>query len=216
MSRGLLVVDVQRDFCEGGSLGVDGGNAVASGIAQLLMDRPGLYTHIFVSQDWHNAPPDDNGGHFAIGGDQPDYVTSWPVHCVAHTPGADIHPVLMGTLTQLPATGHLTFVHKGQGRPDYSAFQGLVANDEKPLEWGLRAADVTSLDIVGIATDHCVLASGRDALSLLHQHQGGKPGGLREVRVVEDLCAGVNQAASREGLKELETFGATITRRRYL
>ena len=215
MTRGLLIVDVQTDFCEGGRLGVEGGNAVAADVGKVLMDRPGLYTHIFVSQDWHNPPPDDNGGHFALDG-HPDFIKSWPVHCVANTPGSDVHPVLMSALAGLGSTGGVTYVRKGQGRPDYSAFQGLVTNDERPLTWGLSTHGVTSLDIVGIATDHCVLASGRDALTLLHQHQGAKPGGLREVRVVTDLCAGVNQDASREALKELETFGVVLTKARYL
>ena len=206
MSRGLLVVDVQIDFCEGGALGVEGGNEVANRIAELLMDRPGLYSHIFASQDWHNAPPDDNGGHFALGGAEPDFVTSWPVHCVANTPGSDTHPVLMNVLMDVVPAGHLTFVRKGQGRPDYSAFQGLVVNDDKPLAWGLADAEVTSLDIVGIATDHCVKESTYGAMDAR----------MREVRVVTDLCAGVDPARSEDALEELLANGAFLTESRYL
>jgi nicotinamidase-related amidase len=206
VTRGLLIVDVQTDFCEGGRLGVEGGNAVAASIAQLLMDRPGLYTHVFASQDWHNAPGDDNGGHFALDG-HPDFIKTWPVHCVANTPGSDIQPVLMSTLSQLPA-GHLTYVRKGQGRPDYSAFQGRTVNDDWPLSFALGATQVSSLDVVGIATDHCVRASAADALGLL--------GRLREVRVVSDLCAGVNREASVQALHELEVAGAVVTEVRFL
>jgi len=207
VTRGLLIVDVQTDFCEGGALGVEGGNEVAIGIAQLLMDRPGLYTHLYVSQDWHNRPPDDNGGHFALDG-EPNFVTSWPVHCVAGTPGADIHPVLMGTLRQTGAAhGHLSYVKKGQGRPDYSAFQGVTENEET-LTQALVGDDVTSLDIVGIATDHCVHASTEHALELVDQ--------LREVRVITDLCAGVDEKRSAEALENLQFLGGRLTERRYL
>jgi nicotinamidase/pyrazinamidase len=197
-------VDVQTDFCEGGALGVDGGNEVASRIGELLMDRPGLYTHVFASKDWHDAPPSDNGGHFALTG-EPDFVNSWPVHCVANTPGSDLHPVLMGALNQLRSG--VCFVHKGQGRPDYSAFQGRTVNDNSLLAFALGQAQLSSLDIVGIATDHCVKETTFDALNL---------GKLREVRVVSDLCAGVDKARSADALEELLANGAVLTERSYL
>jgi len=204
VSRGLLIVDVQVDFCEGGALGVDGGNEVASRIGELLMDRPGLYTHVFASKDWHDAPPSDNGGHFALHG-EPDFVKTWPVHCVANTPGSDIQPVLMATLDQL--RGGACFVHKGQGRPDYSAFQGRTPGDNALLAFALGQAQLSSLDIVGIATDHCVQETAFDALNL---------SGLREVRVVTDLCAGVDKKRSDDALEDLLANGAVLTERRYL
>ena len=206
VTRGLLIVDVQVDFCEGGALAVDGGNAVAVGIGELLMGRPGLYTHVFASQDWHNPPPDDNGGHFALDG-EPDFKDSWPVHCVADTEGAAIHPRLRGALLDTALRSRLIAVKKGQGRPDYSAFQGRTDHDAWPLAFALGAAQLTSLDICGIATDHCVRESTFDALNLNK---------LREVRVLGDLCAGVDTARSADALEELLANGAVLTERRYL
>ena len=88
--RGLLIVDVQNDFCEGGALGVDGGTAVAEGISEWLRDHSNDYAVILASRDWHNAD-EDNQGHFAAAGAEPDFVNTWPVHCVAGTPGAPPH-----------------------------------------------------------------------------------------------------------------------------
>ena len=92
MTRALLIVDVQPDFCEGGALAVDGGNAVAAAIADYLASA--AYALIVTSQDWH-APTGDNGGHFAVA---PDYRDTWPAHCVADTAGAQLHPEVAAAL----------------------------------------------------------------------------------------------------------------------
>jgi nicotinamidase/pyrazinamidase len=189
--RGLLIVDVQNDFCEGGALGVDGGHAVARGITRYLEDHADDYAVILASRDWHDAD-NDNSGHFATEGEDPNYVTTWPIHCVAGTPGAEYHP----ELSTDAVTHH---IKKGQGIPAYSLFEG-VTDDGDTAEKVLSAAGVTQVDVVGIATDHCVLASARDALGVGH-----------EVRVLTDLIAAVSPVAGEEALAQLAELGATAT-----
>lgn len=187
MSRALLIVDVQNDFTEGGALAVAGGDAVASGVTAHLAAHSGDYQVIVASRDWHD-PDGDNGGHFAA---EPDYVDSWPVHCVADTTGADYDPLL--------ATDAVTHhVRKGQGRPAYSMFEGVTDAGES-VAAVLAAAGVLSADVVGIATDHCVRASALDAIA--HGVQ---------VRVLTDLVAGVAAASSDAALAELAHAGAEL------
>lgn len=172
MSKALLVVDVQNDFCEGGALAVAGGNRVARDVSELIArDHYGL---IVASSDQHNPLPDLNGGHFAAPGTAPDFVDNWPVHCVRGTEGAAYNPALI-----LP--DHTLHVIKGMGRPDYSAFQGETVPDGLLLADALRARGVTELDVVGIATDYCVKDS-----ALLGAAEGFA------VTVLMDYCAGIN------------------------
>ena len=203
MNRGLLIVDVQRDFCEGGALAVTGGAAVAKGISDLLGKDPG-YRRIFTSQDWHNPLPDLNGGHFAAPGEDPDYVNTWPVHCVAGTEGADFHQDLLLGWEGTPVIK----VHKGQGRPDYSAFQGYGVTVDESLPGLIQAAGINALDVVGIATDYCVYQSSLDALKLLPQ--------LSEVRILADLTAGVAADSTQAALADLTRLGAKVDYTPYL
>jgi nicotinamidase/pyrazinamidase len=192
--RGLLIVDVQNDFCEGGALGVEGGQAVAAGVSAWLRDHADDYSVILASRDWHNGG-DDNQGHFAADGAEPDYVSTWPVHCVAGTPGAEYHPDLeLGAVTH-----HLT---KGQGKPAYSLFEG-IGEDGQSASGILLDAGVQSLDVVGIATDYCVRASALDA----------KAAGFH-VRVLTDLVAAVAESSGTATLDELSQAGVTLERSR--
>ncbi len=189
--RGLLIVDVQNDFCEGGALGVEAGKAVAQGITQYLDGHAGDYGVIIASRDWHDAD-NDNSGHFAPEGEAPNFVTNWPVHCVAGTPGADYHPdLVLDTVTH-----HLK---KGQGVAAYSLFEGVSDQGETAAQI-LADAGVTAVDVVGIATDHCVLASARDAV-----HQGFS------VTVLTNLVAAVSPDAGDKALQELVALGAQTT-----
>ena len=115
MSRALFIIDVQNDFTEGGALGVDGGAAVAAGISRYLAAHAADYTIVLASRDWHDGG-NDNGGHFATDA-EPDYVETWPAHCVAGTRGAEYHP-------DLDTTAVSYHVRKGQGVPAYSIFEG--------------------------------------------------------------------------------------------
>ncbi|HEY8912540.1 isochorismatase family protein [Lacisediminihabitans sp.] len=189
MSRALFVVDVQNDFTEGGALGVDGGAAVAAGITRYLREHPGRYDQVIASRDWHDAD-NDNGGHFATT-EAPDFVSTWPVHCVAGTPGADYHPDLDTSLITVQ-------VRKGQGRPAYSIFEG-VTDDGRTFAEVLSTLGIDDVDVAGIATDYCVRASALDAL-----------GTGRRVAVLSDLVAGVARPSSDAALEELAAAGAEV------
>jgi nicotinamidase/pyrazinamidase len=189
MTRALLVIDVQNDFTEGGALGVDGGAAVAAGITGYLRAHPDEYDVVFASRDWHHGD-DDNGGHFATGV-APDFVETWPRHCVAGEPGAEYHPALDTTLVDV-------HVRKGQGKPAYSIFEGVTDAGAGFTE-ALDELGVTDVDVVGIATDYCVRASALDALAA-----------GRHVRVLTDLVAGVAADSSEAALEELADAGADV------
>ena len=188
MSKALLVVDVQNDFCEGGSLAVAGGAAVATKISQFL--KSSNYDLVVASRDWHDSD-NNNSGHFADSGSEPNYKTSWPIHCVANSKGANYHPNLELDLIQ-------EHVLKGQGAHGYSAFEGVT-------EAGGTLADLLSqnridqLDVVGIATDHCVLASALDAKKL----------GLN-VRVISSLTAGVSAESTERAIDSLIDNGVEV------
>lgn len=187
MSRALLIVDVQNDFTEGGALAVDGGDAVATAVSAFLDAHAADYAVIVASRDWHHAEG-DNGGHFH---ESPDFVDTWPPHCVAGTEGAEYDPLL----TTDAVTHH---VHKGQGVPAYSMFEGET-EDGSTVGAVLADAGVVAADVVGIATDHCVRASALDAIA----H------GVR-VRVFTDLVAGVGAESSEAALAELAHAGAEL------
>ena len=188
MSKALLVVDVQNDFCEGGSLAVAGGAVVATKISQFL--KSSNYDLVVASRDWHDSD-NNNSGHFADSGTEPNYKTSWPIHCVANSKGANYHPNLELDLIQ-------EHVFKGQGAHGYSAFEGVT-------EAGGTLADLLSqnridqLDVVGIATDHCVLASALDAKKL----------GLN-VRVISSLTAGVSAESTERAIDSLIDNGVEV------
>jgi nicotinamidase/pyrazinamidase len=161
--RALIVVDVQVDFCEGGSLAVTGGHRVAEDVRALLASEHG-YDHVVATRDHHVDP----GPHFS---DTPDFVDSWPRHCVAGTPGAELEAPLTDDLFK-------AIFDKGEYEAAYSGFEGLVSGTG--LAAWLRAHDVTEVDVCGIATDHCVRATVLDAVRE----------GFR-VRVLEGLTAAV-------------------------
>lgn len=189
MGNALFIIDVQNDFTEGGALGVDGGAAVAAGITRLLAAHANEYTIILASRDWHDAG-NDNGGHFATSA-EPDYVTTWPAHCVAGTRGAEYHAAL-----DTSRVGY--HILKGQGVPAYSIFEGRTEAGSTVHNL-LDEHGIESVDIVGIATDYCVRASALDALA-----RG------QRVRVLTPLVAGVAAGSSAAALAELAHSGAEI------
>lgn len=189
MTRALLIIDVQNDFTEGGALATEGGAAAAAAITEHLRTHGDDYGLVIASRDWHDAD-NDNGGHFAVDA-QPDFVNTWPVHCVAGTQGAEYHPNLDVSFIDV-------HVRKGQGEPSYSAFEGET-EDGKQLADVLRERGVTDIDVVGIATDYCVRASALDAL-----HEGVR------VRVIDRLTSAVAPATREAALLELATAGVTV------
>ena len=188
--KALLIVDVQNDFVEGGSLAVAGGRDVARGISEHLAAHRDEYVLVVASRDWHDGHS-TNDGHFAAPGEQPDFVNTWPVHCVSEESGSDYAP----ELDTAAITHH---VRKGMGVAAYSAFEG-VTDDGGTLADLLRAHDVEELDVVGIATDYCVRASVLDA----------RAAGL-DVRLLPGLHAGVASASSAAALAEMAEAGAAV------
>lgn len=182
MSSALIVVDVQNDFCEGGSLAVAGGAAVAAAIGELLTTDHG-YDHVVATRDHHIEP----GDHFAA---EPDYVDSWPVHCAAGSPGAELHAPL--TESQFEAV-----FEKGHYSAAYSGFEGTC--DGEGLDVWLADHEVTRVDIVGIATDYCVRATALDAA-----------GAGLATRVLLPLTAAVAVDNIAATVAELRAAGVTV------
>ncbi|MGC5048823.1 isochorismatase family protein [Micrococcus porci] len=214
--RALVIVDVQNDFCEGGALAVAGGAAVAASIADHVAESEGAYDAIVTTRDWHVDP----AGHFAAG--EPDFVGTWPVHCVAGTPGAELHEDLAAEDLGVDAEflkGQHSDGYSGfdgaAGDPDivrggeeasapagpYGATQGAAhaADDGESLDDWLRGQEIEALTVVGIATDHCVRATVLDALEAGY-----------DVTVRTDLVVGVDADASDAALAEMEDAGAEL------
>lgn len=225
MSRALIIVDVQNDFCEGGSLAVDGGADLAAEISEYVEAHHGQFDHIVATQDWHIDP----GPHFS---DEPDFVDSWPRHCVAGTRGAELHPNLDTEYIQ-------AVFRKGQYTAAYSGFEGLLAPEDAvptgdrkagtmPLagaadeaadavadeagdaeafaadedaigldDW-LQSHDVEDVVVVGIATDHCVKATALDGV------QAGY-----SVTVLRGLTVGVAEDLD-DAVAEMELGGVDV------
>jgi nicotinamidase/pyrazinamidase len=182
VTRALLVLDVQNDFCEGGSLAVSGGAAVAAGITELLAHE--RYAHVVATRDHHVDP----GSHFS---EDPDYVDSWPRHCVAGTQGAALHSSLDTALIE-------AVFDKGEHEAAYSGFEGKDARGHELATW-LRDHDIDSVDLVGLTTDHCVAATALDAVRAGFQ-----------TRVLLELTAGVAPETTQKALAEMRTAGVIL------
>ena len=179
MTRALIIVDVQNDFCEGGSLPVTGGAAVAAGVSLVLTKSGDRWDHVVATKDWHIDP----GNHFS---DHPDYLDTWPAHCVVGSGGADFHPALVTDRVE-------EVFHKGEHKAAYSGFEGHSESGETLADW-LRSRSVTEVELVGIATDHCVRATALDA-----RREGF------DTTVLLNLTAGVAQGTTEAALEEFRT-----------
>ena len=183
--RALIIVDVQNDFCEGGSLAVTGGAAVARAISDHLASGSAGYGHVVATKDFHVDP----GSHFS---DHPDYAASWPPHCVAGTPGAEFHPDLNTSAVE-------AVFRKGAHAAAYSGFEGSD-DDGTPLGDWLRGHGVDEVDVVGLATDYCVHATAADAARA----------GFA-TRVLLDLTAGVAPDSTAKAIEDLRADGVELT-----
>ncbi|WP_188838134.1 isochorismatase family protein [Flexivirga endophytica] len=186
MARALVMVDVQNDFCEGGSLAVDGGIAVAERIASYVDEHGDTYTQLVATADWHIDP----GSHWSK---TPDFVDSWPVHCEVGTPGADFRTEVQPVIAQVAA-----IFRKGQYEAAYSGFEGATEQGVGLTGW-LREHDIDEVDVVGIATDHCVRATALDAAK-----------GDFTTRVLIGLTAGVAPESTARALEEFHAAGITV------
>jgi nicotinamidase/pyrazinamidase len=181
-----VIVDVQNDFCEGGSLAVAGGAEVATALTAYLAGPDGArYEHVVATKDFHIDP----GTHFAA---EPDYAASWPPHCVAGTEGSRFHPDL--------DTGRVeeTF-RKGQYSAAYSGFEGASEDGESLLDW-LAKRGVTAVDVAGIATDYCVRATATDSAD----------SGFATT-VLLDLTAGVSAPTTVAAIEAMRSGGITLS-----
>lgn len=204
MSKALLIVDVQKDFCAGGTLATERGAEVAALISEYLENHYQDYEAIAATQDWHISP----GDHFS---DQPDFKDSWPVHCQAETPGAELHEDLDTDYIQ-------AYFRKGAYEAAYSGFEGLLAPEDSVMtgerEAGAPAVEegpkvslddwlaqqgIEDVDVVGIASDYCVKATALDAVEAGY-----------ETRVLLDLTAPVHEDSLEELVDELEDAGVTV------
>lgn len=177
----LIIVDVQNDFCEGGALGVAGGNAVAQAINTIL----GEYSTVVATRDYHIDP----GSHFS---EKPDFVDSWPPHCRVGTDGVAFSPGLdTSTVADV--------FSKGEYSAAYSGFEG-ADDDGVTLEQWLRDKGIQSVDVVGIATDHCVRATALDAAKA----------GLR-TRVLLNFTAAVAADTATAALAEMRAAGVEMS-----
>jgi nicotinamidase/pyrazinamidase len=181
MTRALVVVDVQNDFCEGGSLAVAGGTAVAAAITRHIPSA--AYDHVVATRDHHINP----GHHFA---EQPDFLETWPAHCVVGTGGVELHEALDREPLE-------AIFDKGEHAAAYSGFEGSA--DGVPLAQWLREHGVDAVDVVGLATDHCVRATALDAV-----------GNGFATRVLLHLTAGVSEASTDAALDQLRTAGVEL------
>ncbi|MFJ3031097.1 isochorismatase family protein [Rothia terrae] len=201
MPKALIIVDVQNDFCEGGSLATEAGAEVAALISEYVENHHTEYEAIVATQDWHVDP----GEHFS---ETPDYKNSWPVHCKAESFGAELHEDL--------DTDYITaYFRKGEFEAAYSGFEGLLAPEDTVMtgerdanapvapetpkvsldDW-LQEQEITDLDVVGIATDFCVRATALDAVDAGY-----------ETRVLTDLTATVSEEGFDTALEDFEDAG---------
>jgi len=180
-TRALIIVDVQPTFCEGGALGVEGGNAVAERIADFVTENADEYELLVTTQDWHVNP----GSHFS---DTPDFVDTWPEHGVAGTAEAELHEAI----ASLPLDAS---VKKGEYSAAYSGFEGKDA-EGRTLEEILRAAGIQAIDVVGLAESHCVKETALDAL------KAGWP-----TRVLSDLTVPVSEELGVAARTEMDAAG---------
>jgi nicotinamidase/pyrazinamidase len=190
MKRALIVVDVQNDFCEGGSLAVQGGAEVAFRIGELLhqwsqrQPQAPDYQVAVATRDHHIDP----GDHFS---DTPDFDRSWPAHCVVGTDGEAFHPNLD------PQPFDAVFL-KGEHAAAYSGFEGRAPDGSGLADW-LKGKGITHVDVCGIATDYCVRATALDAVR----------SGF-ETQVLQQLCAGVAPDSTKSALAEMRSAGVAV------
>ncbi|HKW58719.1 MAG TPA: isochorismatase family protein [Candidatus Dormibacteraeota bacterium] len=188
MRNALLVVDPQLDFVEGGSLAVPGGVQVAAMIARHVRHFKYEYQFVVASRDYHESAPDHISDH-------PDYVNTWPAHCMVGTPGAAFVPTIQNLVREKYIQEVVT---KGRNAAAYSAFDGLDKRGHSLLDV-LKEQRIDHIDICGLATDYCVRATALDARK--NQFQ---------VRVLVNLCAAVNEATGRQALEEMKAAGCQL------
>ena len=192
MTKALIVIDVQNDFCPGGALAVPDGDSIVAGINALMPD----FEAVILTQDWH--PAGHSSFASAHAGKAPyDLIEMpygpqvlWPDHCVQGTPGAEFHADL--------DTTHANMIIRKGYNPAIDSYSAFFENDQTTptgLEGYLRTRGITDLTMVGLATDFCVNFSAQDAARL----------GFA-VTVQRDLCRAIDLdgslAAALDGMTD--------------
>lgn len=196
-TEALIVIDVQNDFCPGGALAVTGGDEIVPGINALM----GEFQTIVLTQDWHPA------NHLSFADNHPGAApfsltdmpygkqVLWPAHCVQGSPGAAFHPGL--------ATDPAQMVIRKGFRPEIDSYSAFFENDRTSptgLEGYLKSRGVTTLTLVGLATDFCVAYSALDAAQL----------GFRAT-VRRDLCRAIDLNGSlASALDQMQRAGVDL------
>ena len=204
MSRALIIVDIQNDFLPGGSLAVDGGDAIIDFVIA-RMNRTAQYELIVATQDWHPAghgsfaSAHDGKNPFDLGELGGQEQVLWPDHCVQGEPGARLHTAVREELIRITESGQRTLIIKKGQHPEvdsYSAFFDNARRHDTGLHRALTAYGIKAVEIVGLAFDYCVKFTALDAASL---------GYATSVLLEGTRC--VDPAAERSTRAELEAAG---------
>ncbi|MBY6090607.1 bifunctional nicotinamidase/pyrazinamidase [Pseudooceanicola sp. 502str34] len=197
MTRALIVIDIQNDFCPGGALAVAGGDEIVPGVNDLMTE----FDAVILTQDWHPA------GHSSFASQHEGAAplsmiempygpqVLWPDHCIQGSPGANFHPDLTVDRADL-------IIRKGYN-PAIDSYSAFFENDHSTptgLEGYLKTRGITDLTMVGLATDFCVNFSAVDAARL----------GFA-VTVHTDLCRGIDLGGSlAAALSGMAEAGVTV------
>jgi nicotinamidase/pyrazinamidase len=188
MKNALLIVDLQNDFIEGGSLPVQGGRTVVAMVSRHLRHFRGEYQFVVATRDYHEDP----GDHFS---DQPDFVNTWPRHCVIGTQGAALCAPILNLVRE-------KYIHavidKGRHAAALSGFDGFDPRGHTLYDV-LREARVEHVDICGLVTEFCVRATALDARKKELQ-----------VRILVNLCGAANAEAGQSALDEMKAAGCQL------
>lgn len=188
MRNALLAVDLQSDFVQEGSLPVPNGLQVAAQVARHIRHFKTEYDFVVASRDYHEDPQD----HFSA---TPDFINTWPPHCVIGTPGVAFVPPIQNLVREKLIQ---TVVSKGRHAAAYSAFEGVDARGHYLVDV-LKEQRIDHIDICGIATDYCVRASALDARKNAFQ-----------VRILVNLCAAVTETTGLQAIEEMKAAGCQI------
>ncbi len=196
MKRALLMVDIQNDFCAGGALAVPDGDSIVDVANALISFCKTRGDAIVATQDWHPA----NHGSFASVQKTEPYTqgkldglrqTWWPDHCVQHSEGAELHPLLN--------TQEIDAIFRKGENTQIDSYSGFFDNGHRhktELDSWLFRNEIKQLVVMGLATDYCVKFTVLDALTLGY-----------DVIVITDGCRGVN-LHPQDSLKAFQTVSA--------
>jgi nicotinamidase/pyrazinamidase len=188
MRNGLLVIDLQNDFLEGGSVPVPGGTQIAAQVARHIRHFRSEYSFVVATRDVHEDPPD----HFA---DKPDYINTWPKHGLVGTQGATLCTPIFNLVREKIIQ---VVLDKGRHAGAVSAFEAQDLRGHLLVDV-LREQRVDHIDVCGLITEYCVRASALDARK--HEFQ---------VRVLVNLCGAASPDNALRAYEDMKTAGCQL------